>query len=128
MRRIGLCLVAAVMFCTLVLPVLASWNENGAWSSNGNAYAYVKGWWNIMDHYYRTYHKREVRNAGENAYTRFKGSYNSDTVYFKITFLDPYSGYYKYYFEDVDYIETRTDSDTGAGGYVIIWLVPGIEK
>lgn len=81
-----------------------------------------------MDHYYQTYHNGEVKDAGESAYTRFLGKYDGHVEYYKLTPLDPYSGYYQTYFEDVDYIQIRTDSNTDGVGIVVVSLVPGPVK
>ena len=128
LRRIGLCVVAAAIFCTLVLPVLALYNYNGAWSINKKAWAYVKGWWNIIDHYYKTYHEGEVKDAESGAFTFFRGLYNGFQIYGNITYLNPYSGFWSYYYERVDLIYTVTDSKTGINGSIAVYLRPGIEK
>lgn len=129
MRKIGLCLLAAAMFYTLLLPVLAypGSNEAGAYSSNKDAYAYLKGWWAMVDHYYKEYHLGEVEDVGENPYTKFEGYYDGDNIYWQIFPLGPHSGYYQTYSVDADIIKTFTDSKTAGGSTVQVCLIPGIQ-
>ena len=126
-RNVGLCLIAALMFCITLSSVLAAMNYVEGESPNGNAYAKAQGWYNTINNYYKEYHEGSVETAGGEAYTEFEGTLDFERVYYKIEYLDDYEGFYKTFFEYPDRIRTKTDSNTGDNGRIEVFIVPGLQ-
>jgi hypothetical protein len=125
LKKAGFCLVVALLFSIMVLLVWAAYNYVDGWSTNRNAYAYTGGWYETWQYYHQEYHEGSVQTAGNDAYTEFEGKLGKQQVYYEKYYLDDYEGFYKTFFNYVNWTRTKTDSKTISGGEVEVYIVPG---
>jgi hypothetical protein len=58
-------------------------------------------------------------------YTEFEGKLGKQQVYYEKYYLDDYEGFYKTFFNYVNWTRTKTDSKTISGGEVEVYIVTG---